>query len=169
MNAGDTLRLFFALWPDDGTRKAFARCRDAWAWDTEARPEPTGRLHLTLHFLGDVPQRRLPELMDGLQVPSRQFTLCLGQTRWPNGVAVLMPENIPQALLALHAALQDRLDRLNFVTETRRYRPHVTLARRVDDLAVPSETSPVRWPIHGYALVQSHPWPRDYVVLRCFR
>jgi RNA 2',3'-cyclic 3'-phosphodiesterase len=47
MNAAGTSRLFLALWPDDGTRLALARCRDAWAWDGNAVPEPTERLHLT--------------------------------------------------------------------------------------------------------------------------
>ena len=56
MKAGGTSRLFLALWPDDGTREALAGCRDAWAWDAHAVPERTERLHLTLHFLGAVPQ-----------------------------------------------------------------------------------------------------------------
>jgi 2'-5' RNA ligase len=107
MKAGGRARLFLALWPDDDTRAALAQSRDAWAWDARASPEPTERLHLTLHFLGAVPQRRLPELIDGLQVSFSRFTLHLDRTqRWPNGIAALTPKAVPQALLALHATLR---------------------------------------------------------------
>ena len=136
MKAAATSRLFLALWPDDGTRAALAQCRDAWAWDADAVPERTEKLHLTLHFLGAVPQRRLPELIDGLRVSFSRFTLHLDRAqRWPNGVAVLTPKAVPQALLALHTALRDGLQRLNIATETRRWRPHLTLARHAGDSA----------------------------------
>ena len=169
MKPAGTLRLFLALWPDDGARAALARCRDAWDWDAGASPEPTARLHLTLHFLGAVRQLRLPELIEGLKARTNPFALCLDQTqRWPNGVAVLAPKAAPPGLLALHAALRDGLECLDLATETRRYRPHVTLARRVGDSAAPAQTSPVHWPVSGYALVESHPVTGEYVMLRHF-
>ena len=169
MTAVRTARLFLALWPDDATRVALARCRDAWTWGPAAAPEPTARLHLTLHFLGAVPEPRLPELMDGLQLPSRPFTLGLDRSeRWPNGAAVLSPSLLPPDLLALHAALRDRLHLLGLSTETRAYRPHVTLARRARDALAPVHTTPVHWPVSGYALVASRPAPQDHVVLRAF-
>lgn len=167
MTAAGIARLFLALWPDDSTRAALAQCRDAWAWHAGAAQEPTERLHLTLHFLGAVPQRRLPELIDGLRVPCGRFTLCLDCVqRWPNDIAVLTPVAVPQALLALHAALRDGIEGLDLATETRRWRPHVTLARHAGDSAVPAQTSPVHWHVHGYALVASHAVTRDYAVLR---
>ena len=51
MKAAGTSRLFLALWPDDGTRVALARCRAAWAWCADAVPERSEKLHLTLRFL----------------------------------------------------------------------------------------------------------------------
>lgn len=169
MKAAAGSRLFLALWPDDDTRAALARCRDAWAWDAGAAPEASGRLHLTLHFLGTVPERRRPELIDGLRVSSSRFTLCLDRTqRWPNDVAVLTPQATPQALIALHAALRDGLERLGLATDTGRYRPHVTLARHAGDSAAPAATSPVDWHVHGYALVESQPVTGEYIVLRHF-
>ena len=167
MKAGGTSRLFLALWPDDGTRDTLARCRDAWAWNAHAVPERTERLHLTLHFLGAVPQRRLPELIDGLRVSFRAFTLHLDRAqRWPNGIAVLTPQAVPQALLALHAALRVGLERLGLATETRRWRPHLTLARHSGESAVPAHTSMVHWQVRGYALVESQAVTGDYLVLR---
>jgi RNA 2',3'-cyclic 3'-phosphodiesterase len=169
LKSAGTLRLFLALWPNDRTRAALARCRDAWTWDAGASPEPTERLHLTLHFLGAVAQQRVPELIEGLRVSSDRFTLCLDRAqRWPNGVAALTPKAAPPALLALHEALRDGLERLGLATETRRYRPHVTLARRVGHVAAPAQTLPVHWLVSGYALVESQPVTGGYVVLRHF-
>ena len=76
--------------------------------------------------------------------------------RWANGVAVLTPKAAPQALLALHAALCDGFEGLNLATETRRWRPHLTLARYAGDSAAPAQTAPVYWRVRGCALVESH-------------
>ena len=127
----------------------------------------TERLHLTLHFLGAVPQRRLPELIDGLRVPFSAFTLHLDRAqRWPNGIAVLTPQVVPQALLALHAALCVGLERLDLATETRRWRPHLTLARHASGSAALGKAAPVHWQVRGYALVESQAVTGDYLVLR---
>jgi RNA 2',3'-cyclic 3'-phosphodiesterase len=167
MNGAAPSRLFLALWPDDGTRVALARCRDAWVWCADAVPQRTEKLHLTLHFLGAVPQARLPELIDGLRVSFSAFTLHLNRAqRWPNGIAVLTPQAVPPALLALHAALRDGLEGLNVATETRHWRPHLTLARHAGDSAAPAQTSPVHWQVRSYALVESNAVTSDYVVLR---
>ena len=166
----ESARLFLALWPDEPTRAALARCRDAWVWDAGARPEPDARLHLTLHFLGAVPQRRLPELVADLNAPAPSFTLQLGRAaRWPNAVAVLEPLDAPPALLQLHAALRERLEGLGLPVERRAFRPHVTLARQVGPGAVPPAGSmPVDWAVNGHALVRSLTANRGYVVLRHF-
>ena len=170
---GGSARLFLALWPDAPTRAALARCRDAWVWDAGARPEPDERLHLTLHFLGAVPQQRLPELVEGLDVAAPRFVLTLGRlVRWTNAVAVLEPFDAAPALphlLHWHAALRERLESLALPVDRRSFRPHVTLARRVGPGAVPpSDPAPVRWPVRGHALVESLAGNRGYVVLRHF-
>lgn len=169
MKAARTLRLFVALWPDDATRAALVRCRDAWAWGPAAAPEPAARLHLTLHFLGAVPAARLPELRAGLHLPRQPFTLCLDRpARWPNGAAVLTPSVVPPALAALHAALGERLERLGLAIETRTFRPHVTLGRRAGDARSPVLIDPVRWPVQGHVLVASRPPPQEHLVLHAF-
>jgi RNA 2',3'-cyclic 3'-phosphodiesterase len=167
MKGAGPARLFVALWPDDGTRVALARCRDAWAWSSAALPQRTEKLHLTLHFLGALPQACLPELIDGLRVSFSAFTLHLDRAhRWPNGIAVLTPQIVPTALPALHAALRDALGRLNVATETRRWHPHLTLARHAGDSLAPAQTPAVHWPVRGYALVESDAATSNYVVLR---
>ena len=151
-------RLFLALWPDPAIRHALRERRDAWDWPRGASPVHTDKLHLTLHFLGEVPSERVPELRRGLGVPFTPFTLSIGVPKlWPHGVAVLEPHEQAAELLALHANLSQALVALGLQPEARSYKPHVTLARRANNAVVPPEAEPLIWQIDGYALVESKP------------
>jgi RNA 2',3'-cyclic 3'-phosphodiesterase len=158
---GDTARLFLALWPDDALRRALLAWRDAWHWPASTVLVPPEHFHLTLHFLGNVPISRLPELTElapGLDVPCEPFALSLGHAGlWPHGIAVLQPDTLPPPLAQLHDALQLALTRLALPTENRAYRPHITLARHAQAAVPPAHGPVLRWPVHGYALVRS--WP----------
>jgi 2'-5' RNA ligase len=157
LHAGETVRLFIALWPGPRTREALQARRDAWHWSPAARPVQSERLHLTLHFIGAVARSRLPEITVSLRLPWRGCALAFGtDALWPHGVAVLQPTSVPSALHALHAALGGALQRLRLPTEARSFRPHVTLARHAQGSAPPAApASPLRWPARGYALVES--------------
>lgn len=161
LNTSAQARLFLALWPDAGVRRAFARHRDAWQWRGGAGGRPTAvvrsdKLHLTLHFIGNVARERLPELRAGLAVPCAGFDLAFGRPAlWPRGIAVVEPLAVPDALPALHAALADALHRLGLPTEARPFRPHVTLARHAQQAAVPAQAPDIAWRTDGYALVES--------------
>lgn len=166
----DTARLFLALWPEAIILAALQHWRDHWSWRPKAwlaRPES---LHLTLHFLGDVPRTRLPELVLGLAVPFAPFELTLGRSQiWPNGVAVLEPDAIPADLLRLHAELAVALQKLAIPVEARPYHPHVTLARRAQGATPPVDGAPVRWPVRNYALMESQFAPaRGYRLVQSY-
>lgn len=164
---GATTRLFLALWPDAAGRAALAAWRDAWAWPRGATPVDDAKLHLTLHFLGNQPSERVPELIDGFAVPITPFSIELGRpVLWPHGLAVLEPFSEPAGLLQLHADLAAAVERLGLVPEARRYRPHVTMSRRAPG-AVPPSHPPLVWHVSNYALVQSSP-VRGYEVLRTY-
>jgi 2'-5' RNA ligase len=161
----DTTRLFLALWPDAAVREQLRAWRDAWTWPRGAAPVHTDKLHVTLHFLGNLPAARLPELLDGLTVPFAPFHLQLGRAAsWHNGIAVLEPHGAPPALLDLHARLSDALLALGLVPEARTYRPHVTMARRANGAGMPQSGPEIDWAITHYALVESR--PGGYTVLK---
>jgi 2'-5' RNA ligase len=150
------LRLFLALWPGETTLRSLAAWRDAIPWPPKAAPVADDRLHLTLHFIGSVPQARLPELLPGLRVPLAPFDLCLDRAElWPRGLAVLSSSQAPAALSALHAGLADALRRLGLPVEQRTFRPHVTLARRALQVTLPDTARSLHWRVDGYSLVQS--------------
>jgi 2'-5' RNA ligase len=151
-------RLFLALWPDPAIRHALRERRDAWTWPRGASPVHADKLHVTLHFLGEVPSERVPELKQGFAVPFTPFTLSIGIPKlWPHGIAVLEPHTEPPELLELHAKLSAALVALGLQPEARDYRPHVTLARRANQSTVPPEAEPLLWQIDAYALVESKP------------
>lgn len=157
----DTARLFLALWPDDALRQALLVWRDAWHWPALAVPVQRERFHLTLHFLGNVPASRLPELVQGLGVPCTPFTLNFGRAElWPHGIAVLQPdesEAVPPPLAQLHETLRSALTRLALPTETRVFRPHITLAHHAQAAVPPTQGPALRWQVDSYALIRS--WP----------
>lgn len=167
----DTTRLFLALWPEPGVRYALRAWRDAWSWPRSAAPVPTPKLHVTLHFLGNQPSDSVDALAEGLAVPFTPFELSLGRpVLWPHGLAVLEPDTEPEPLLRLHAALGEALVQLGLEPEARKFRPHVTLARRAGKVAPPLAAAPVSWDVRGYALVASRPGQGGvYDVLREYR
>jgi 2'-5' RNA ligase len=152
----DTARVFIALWPGPAVRALLSEWRDGYPWPNSASPVRTAQLHVTLHFLGNIPRVRLPELAQGLDVPLAPFELDFGHFElWHGGIAVLAPDVVPAPLLALHGALAEALDRLGLPLERRAYRPHVTLARRAGPVLPPIEGPPIRWQVDRYALMES--------------
>ena len=164
------LRLFLALWPDAATRAGLAAWQQDWAWPARAARVATERLHMTLHFLGDVPAERLPALLRGIDIRMERFDLQFGRAElWPGGIAVLRPRHTPPALMRLHAGLGDALRRLDLPVESRPFRAHVTLARRAAGATPPAHGPELAWPVDtGYALVRSLPGGAGYQVLQRF-
>jgi 2'-5' RNA ligase len=163
-------RLFIALWPDPATRTAIARWQQAWDWPARAAPVKADRLHLTLHFLGDVPAHRLGEIAQGLRGPFEPFELALGHGEvWPNGIAVLEPAETPLQLGRLHASLHDAVAALGLAVDTRPFRPHVTVSRRARGAKPPARHARLRWRVdEGYVLMRSLGGGAGYQVVERF-
>ena len=168
--ATGSARLFIALWPDPCVRDAIAAWSERWQWNAVARRVRTERLHLTLHFLGNVPRERLPDLRRALETSFAPFSLVLDRSAiWPGGVAVLEPGDVPRPLRQLHTALADALQRVALAPETRAFRPHVTLARRAGPALPPAAGQRLRWPVKDYTLVESRSQPAaGYVVIQAY-
>ena len=159
-------RLFLALLPDDLVRDQLASWRDAWTWPAKAALVNTARLHITLHFLGEVPLERIPELATRFT----PFALRIARAElWPQAIAVLEPEAIPAPLLALHAALARTLGGARLALDERRFRPHVTLARRAHGATAPAKTRHIDWRIERFHLMSSTPGTQGgYTTLRTY-
>lgn len=165
-----TIRLFLGLWPDPAAMPALTAHAEAWAWTPQARRTPADRLHVTLHFLGNVAAARLPQLRQALELSWEGCELLLDRaTVWPGGIAVLEATQVPHALARLHAELGRRLQALDLPPEARPYRPHATLARKAAGSRPPEMARPLSWRCSpGYALVRSHGGGRGYETLHAY-
>jgi 2'-5' RNA ligase len=168
--AAPTLRLFLGLWPTPAQRAALQSHADTWHWPAAARRTNAERLHFTLHFLGNVAIERVAALRTALALPWEGCELVLDQAQvWPGGIAVLEASRVPPALAALHARLRGQLEAQGVPVESRRYRPHLTLARRAAGARPPADWQPLQWTLAPrYALVQSLPGGGGYLPLQCF-
>ena len=91
-------------------------------------------LHLTLAFLGEVPQQRVPEVRRCMDAAAgAPFALEIGRPgrfRGSQGDTLWLAVHAPQALYDLQGRLAAALRRTGFVLENRPFTPHLTLARR---------------------------------------
>lgn len=165
-----SVRLFLGLWPASDVLRAIEDHAAAWDWPAQARRTRPERLHATLHFLGERPAAEVPALREALDVPWEGCELLFDRAAvWGGGIAVLEASDVPPPLAQLHARLRERLVELGVPVETRRYRPHVTLARKAFGARPPAGSPPLRWQAGAqYALVRSLPGGRGYEKLQCF-
>lgn len=134
------MRLFAALELDERARDRLAdyqrRLRALDAAVRWVRPE---QIHLTLKFLGEVPDERVPPILKALDTlaihPAFRFEMggvgTFGSSRSPRVVwaGVKMPN---PSLSALQQACEEQLAPLGYPPEGRRYSPHLTLGRVKD-------------------------------------
>jgi RNA 2',3'-cyclic 3'-phosphodiesterase len=153
-------RLFFALWPDDAARTCLADAvRDLVPQGT-GRPQRPDQWHVTLEFLGDIPESRLPAVLEAAAAASGGALACelefdrLEHWQRPE-VLCLAARSIPEPLAALVQSLRSELRLRGFTPEARPFKAHVTLARRVARPPPPARVEPLRWPVRGLSLVQS--------------
>lgn len=160
-------RLFFALWPSAGVRRRLG----AVAWRVQrGRRVPAINLHLTLVFLGRCDAAARVRAVTAANVLAASvpaaFRLHLDRAGvWRRqGIAYLAPSAPPEALGDLAEGLASTLAAHGLPRERRRFRPHVTLARRAG--TPPPEPDPVDWPVTGFRLLASEQGP-DGVRYRC--
>lgn len=153
-NTNETLRLFFALWPDDATRTALLQLQTP----IRGRIIPYGNLHLTLAFLGQQPASLIGIAKDILfHLRATPISLTLDRMGYfpRNRIAWIGAHEPPAELLQLHQELGEALRQANVTFDSAQtFKPHITLAR---DASLPPDISftPIPWQADHVALVQS--------------
>lgn len=130
----DTLRLFFALKPSAATLKAIERLRNTLPQPEPSRTVPLGNTHLTLAFLGDTPRPLIDELKtQAALIQAPKTSLVLDSLGWFRRSQVLWlgPSEIPEPVALLAGELRQLSGDLGLHQESREFRPHVTLYRKV--------------------------------------
>ncbi|MBQ8509679.1 MAG: RNA 2',3'-cyclic phosphodiesterase [Clostridia bacterium] len=125
-------------------------------------------LHLTLVFLGEVEESRIPAVcraMERSTVPP--FTLRFGGSgRFGEIVWAGIEPTAP--LLTLQSALTANLATARFTLESRAYTPHVTLARKCRDAVLP-EVPPFTMKARSFSLMKSEQIGGRQVYTELFR
>jgi len=162
------MRLFFALWPDEASRAHLAGLGASIATRTRGRAVPGAKLHLTLSFLGEVPEDRVAAAEEAAsRVRGRAFEIdidTVGSFR-EAGVAWAGPSRLPQELTALQSCLESELRRARFTLDSRPFAAHATLARRIARSLPQESVPPIPWHVRDFVLVRSETGRGGYVVM----
>ena len=175
------LRLFVALEPPDPVRRRVAALqaglrRDAGRHAGDVRWVATDRIHLTLQFLGAVPEERLAavrEAVEAAAAAASPLRLAVGgaggfpSARRPRVLWAAVTGDLA-GLSALVAEVGRRLAPLGFPAEDRPFSPHVTLGRSREARGAPglggaiagaAGADPVAWRADEVVLFRSHLGP----------
>ncbi len=155
------MRLFFGLDPAADDKRAIDSWRSRMA-TAEGRPVPAGNFHVTLAFLGEIPERQLERLgdaVDRLDLPEAD-ELCLDRVGyWPRpGIFWVGPGAPPAPLSTLAGQLARIAQGLGARRDRRPFVPHVTLYRDCrQPPPAPVEPPRLRLRYRGVTLFASRP------------
>ena len=125
-------RLFFALWPNNETRKKIDKINQSISSEGLKRVK-CENLHVTLVFLGNVDAESEAMIRQRMKnISAQPFTIQFDQLsfwRKPR-ILCLTTQQYDQQLLILVDALKRELEQCGMVMEDRPYKPHITLARK---------------------------------------
>lgn len=182
-----TRRLFFALWPDSEQRAALAHATRKAVRSSGGRPVPEQSLHVTLAFMGGVPERRLAELQTiarriaesaaaqavaGQNAPihvsfdrlvhwARPRILCALDSEAPADPQDAEPPRAAEvtAAHALAEALKSETSAAGFTPDLKPFHAHVTVARKVAHARSGDLVPALRWQFGAFALIESRTHP----------
>lgn len=155
-------RLFFALWPDGRQRDRLRDFISPLVKLVEGRAIDRRKWHVTLAFIGDFPEERIPELQKRVaDIEVEPFHLTFDRVEfWARPrIASLTAATVPAELRQLVDELTAALTDLGIKTENRTYRPHITVARNARPFETQrlSQRSVTEW--SSFDLVESVPGP----------
>jgi 2'-5' RNA ligase len=154
-------RLFIALYPDTAVQAAIDAQRALWQWPPRARLTRPPRIHLTLHFLGQVDGAREAALREALaDVPMRRLDLVLATPQvWRNRIAVLLADEDQGLRVLLERLARQVRHAGRAAPDTAGWIPHLTIAREATGARPPRDAQPIRWQVSEFVLVWSRMAP----------
>ena len=180
-----TLRLFIAIGLSPDVIEEIARCQERLKREVNvsvAWTDPKG-IHLTLKFLGETDEARIPEIEERLRLAAHDtapFALTLGRfgvfpsLARPRVLWVGVDGEV-QKLASLQRKVEQGMAALGFPAEDRPFSPHLTVGRvrpqqrqgvaaiRPD---VAGDVHPIPQPVTSMGLIQSRLTPRGAIYTR---
>jgi RNA 2',3'-cyclic 3'-phosphodiesterase len=169
-------RLFFALWPDERMQAALAEATRAVVSACDGAAVPSQNFHLTLAFLGAVPEHRIADLTPiaarvalayqaHAETAGAPLVIALDRIDyWRRSEILCATARAPSVpATALAGALRSALTEHGFAPDLKPFRTHATLARKVRRVTRERDMSAVRWMFRDFRLVESHTAPSGAV------
>jgi 2'-5' RNA ligase len=157
--------LFFALWPAHALQVSLAETTQNVVLAAGGRPVPPENFHVTLAFLGLVPEVRISqvraiaqEVANEVAHPPVQVNFdAIEYWKKPGLVcATARPATAGNAsAAALAGALKSHLTGAGFTPDLKPFRAHITLARKAVHPIPTMDLDPVAWSFGEFVLVES--------------
>ncbi len=163
-------RLFFALWPGVSVRQRMVqRLTSIQGLRNQGRLVNPDNLHMTLHFLGNIDVGRIDCFIEQANtITLNPFELSINKAGYFKKPRVLWLgcEDIPVQLTQLQQDLEKALNHCGYISERRKYHPHVTVARKIVKPVAEQSIETIKWSVDEFVLVTSitHPAGVEYRV-----
>jgi len=166
-------RLFFAFWPDPPQQAALAEATRRVVERSGGQGVPPENLHITLVFLGSVPESDIVRVESIAAKVAQDVSLAPALIAldvldyWKKPRVVCLTTQQPANAQALRIAdlLGERLATAGFAPDPQPFRPHVTLARKASRGSMDTP-QPLQWTFREFSLIESQTGPSGSVY-RC--
>jgi 2'-5' RNA ligase len=146
-------------------RQAMAQATRKAARASGGRPLPAENLHVTLAFLGSIPERQLPQLGDIARAAASALAgpleLAFDHLEYWHAAQLLcaLPTAPSARIAGLARTLQGLLTEGGFAPDLKPFRPHVTVVRKVVRPGPIGMMHSVVWRFTDLALIESRTLP----------
>lgn len=151
-------KLFFALWPSDRQREQLRDTINPAMSTVEGVAVDRRNWHVTLVFIGDFPEERIPGLRSAVDIidPGTIRLRFDRLTFWQRPkVAVMQTVTVSPELERLVKSLEQALQPFGYTPQERTYRPHITVSRKARAFPEIRLARPVEMQWSGFELVES--------------
>lgn len=151
-------KLFFALWPSHRQREQLRDAINPSLSTVEGTAVDRRNWHITLVYIGDFPEERIPGLMSAADIidPGQIRLRFDSVSFWQRPkIACVHARTVPPELERLVKTLQQALIPFGYEPDPRVYRPHITVARKVRAFQEVRLARPVEISWSEFELVES--------------
>lgn len=151
-------KLFYALWPSHRQREQLRDMINPVLSSVEGQTVDRRNWHVTLVYIGDFPEERIPGLMAAMDIidPGEIRLRFDTLTFWQRPkIACMHAKIVPPELEHLMLSLQQALIPFGIEPEQRVYRPHITVSRKVRTFPDVRLTRPIELSFTEFELIES--------------
>lgn len=154
----DTMRVFFALWPNQQIQQELHTIARQLKPQCQGRVMRSETLHMTLQFIGNIQHSQLAKIISAAdKVSAQSFSMQLTKTAYwkHNRIAYATLTSDAPLLDDLVLQLKIALREEDVAYADQKFSPHVTLLRNAEQKSQIQEFPPITWQVGSFVLVES--------------